>query len=33
VFALLTQCKKGVSLRAWVAPARRLAVFSLVPIR
>jgi len=33
VFALLTQCKKGVPLRACVAPARRLAVFSLVPMR
>ena len=33
VLALLTQLKKGVALRAWVAPARRLAVFSLVPMR
>lgn len=33
VFALLTQLKKGVPLRACLAPARRLAVFSLVPRR
>ena len=33
VFALLTQCKKGVPLRACVAPARRLEVLSLVPMR
>ena len=33
VLALLTQCKRGVPLRACVAPARRLEVFSLVPIR
>jgi hypothetical protein len=33
VFALLTQLKKGVPLRACVAPARRCEVFSLVPTR
>jgi hypothetical protein len=33
VLALLAQCKKGVALRACVTPARRLEVFSLVPIR
>jgi hypothetical protein len=33
VLALLTQCKKGVPLRACTAPARRWEVFSLVPIR
>ncbi len=33
VLALLTQLKKGVALRACVAPARRLEVFSLVPMR
>jgi len=33
VFALLAQCKRGVSLRACVAPASRLAVFFLVPMR
>ena len=33
VFAFLAQFKKGVSLRACVAPARRLEVFSLVPMR
>ena len=33
VLALLTQFKKGVGLRAWVAPARRWEVFSLVPMR
>jgi len=33
VLALLAQFKKGVALRAWVAPARRLEVFSLVPMR
>ena len=33
VLAFLTQFKKGVSLRACVAPARRLAVFSLVAMR
>jgi hypothetical protein len=33
VLTLLTQVKRGVPLRARVAPARRLEVFSLVPIR
>jgi hypothetical protein len=33
VLALLTQCKKGVPLSACLAPARRLEVFSLVPMR
>lgn len=33
VITLLTQCKRGVPLRACIAPARRLEVFSLVPIR
>ena len=33
VFALLAQVKKGVPWRACVAPARRLEVFSLVPMR
>jgi hypothetical protein len=33
VFAFLTQFKKGVSLRACVALARRWEVFSLVPMR
>jgi hypothetical protein len=33
VFAFLAQFKKGVPLRACAAPARRLAVFSLVPMR
>jgi hypothetical protein len=33
VLALLAQFKKGVVLRACVAPARRLEVFSLVPMR
>ena len=33
VLALLTQVKRGVALRACVAAARRLEVFSLVPIR
>ena len=33
VLPLLTQRKKGVPWRAWVAPASRLAVFSLVPMR
>ena len=33
VFALLAQLKKGVSLRASVAAARRWEVFSLVPMR
>jgi hypothetical protein len=33
VFAFLAQGKKGVSFRACVAPARRLEVFSLVPMR
>jgi hypothetical protein len=33
VFPLLTQFKKGVFLRACVAPARRWEVFSLVPMR
>ena len=33
VLALLTQFKRGVPLRACVAPARRLEVFSLVPMR
>jgi len=33
VLALLTQCKKGVPLRACIAPARRWEVFSLVPMR
>ena len=33
VFALLTQLKKWIPLSACVAPARRLAVFSLVPMR
>lgn len=33
VLALLTQVKKGVPLRAWAAPARRLEVFALVPMR
>ena len=33
VFTLLTQRKKGVPVRAWVAPASRLAVFALVPMR
>lgn len=33
VFALLTQLKKGVPVRACVAPARRWEVFSLVPMR
>ena len=33
VLALLTQCKKGVPLRACLAPARRWEVFSLVPMR
>lgn len=33
VFAFLTQFKKGVPWRACVAPARRLEVFSLVPMR
>jgi hypothetical protein len=33
VLALLTQGKKGAALRACVAPARRLDVFSLVPMR
>jgi hypothetical protein len=33
VFALLTQVKKGVPLRACVAPASRLAVLALVPTR
>ena len=33
VLALLTQLKKGVPWSACAAPARRLAVFSLVPMR
>ena len=33
VFALLTQGKKGVFLRACIAPAKRWEVFSLVPMR
>jgi hypothetical protein len=33
VLALLTQGKRGVALRACVAPARRWDVFSLVPMR
>ena len=33
VFTLLTQLKKGVPVRACVAPARRWEVFSLVPMR
>ena len=33
MLALLTQFKKGVPLRACVAPARRWEVFSLVPMR
>jgi hypothetical protein len=33
VLALLAQSKKGVALRACVAPARRWEVFSLVPMR
>ena len=33
VFAFLAQLKKGVSLRASVAAARRWEVFSLVPMR
>jgi hypothetical protein len=33
VLALLAQCKKGVPLRACLAPARRWEVFSLVPMR
>jgi hypothetical protein len=33
VFAFLAYFKKGVPLRACVAPARRLEVFSLVPTR
>ena len=33
VLALLTQYKKGVPLRACLAPARRWEVFSLVPMR
>lgn len=33
VLALLTQLKKGVPWRAWVAPARRWEVFFLVPMR
>ena len=33
VLTLLTQFKRGVALRACVAPARRWAVFSLVPMR
>ena len=33
VFALLTQLKKGVPVRACVAPASRWEVFSLVPMR
>jgi len=33
VLTLLAQYKKGVALRACVAPARRLEVFSLVPMR
>jgi hypothetical protein len=33
VLALLAQVKRGEPLRAWVAPARRLEVFSLVPMR
>ena len=33
VLALLAQFKRGVPLRACVAPARRLEVFSLVPMR
>lgn len=33
VLALLTQFKKGVPWRACIAPARRLEVFSLVPMR
>ena len=33
VLTLLTQFKGGVALRACVAPARRWAVFSLVPMR
>ena len=33
VLALLTQCKKGVPLRACIAPARRLEVLALVPMR
>jgi hypothetical protein len=33
VLALLAQDKKGVPWRACVAPASRLAVFSLVPMR
>lgn len=33
VFAFLAQLKKGVPVRACVAPARRREVFSLVPMR
>ena len=33
VLGLLTQGKKGVPLRACLAPARRWEVFSLVPMR
>lgn len=33
VFALLTQRKRGVALRACVAPARRWVVLALVPMR
>ena len=33
VFAFLTQFKRGVAWSACVAPARRLEVFSLVPMR
>lgn len=33
VFAFLAQGKKGVPLRACIAPVRRLEVFSLVPMR
>jgi len=33
MFALLTQVKRGVPLRACVAPASRWEVFSLVPMR
>lgn len=33
VFAFLAQYKRGVPLRACVAPAKRLEVFSLVPTR
>jgi hypothetical protein len=33
VFALLAQCKKGVPLRACLAPAKRWEVLALVPMR